>query len=54
MEIVQRILGKIIGEQVSVEEMEIISGGLSDVCAERGLAHTWTGGQYQVGELTCD
>jgi hypothetical protein len=38
MEIVQRILGKIVGEQVSAEELELVSGGLADRCASIGYS----------------
>lgn len=32
MEIVQRILSKIVGAQISVEEQELVSGGRISLC----------------------
>jgi hypothetical protein len=29
---VQRILSKIVGEEISAEELELVSGGLQDSC----------------------
>jgi hypothetical protein len=55
MEIVQRILGKIVGEQVSAEELELVSGGLADRCAQNGQTNTWSGGEPYAGTYQgCD
>lgn len=55
MEIVQRILGKVVGEQISIEELELVSGGLVDVCSTQGMTNTWSGGVYYSGYyIGCD
>ena len=41
MEFVERILGKIVGEDISVEEMELVSGGMVDQCPP--AMRTWGG-----------
>jgi hypothetical protein len=36
MELVQRILSKVVGEEISVEEMTQVSGGAQDICEKMG------------------
>jgi hypothetical protein len=36
MEIVQRILAKVVGQDISVEEMEQVAGGKVDACETMG------------------
>jgi hypothetical protein len=47
--IVERILGKIVGHEVSMEEMELISGGVDKGCK---LDEMQTG--HNNGPTTCD
>jgi hypothetical protein len=52
MEIVQRIMGKLVGEEISVEEQEEVSGALKDSC-ETGFP-TWGGEAGGASWATCD
>lgn len=47
--IVERILGKIVGHEVSMEEMELISGGVEKECK---FGEMQTG--HSNGPTTCD
>jgi hypothetical protein len=52
MEIVQRIMGKLVGEEISVEEQEEVSGALKSSC-EDGYP-SWYGGERNGGGYGCD
>jgi hypothetical protein len=53
MQIVQRILNKVIGEEISAEQLEEVAGGLKDMC--EGGWNTWSGGvPYSGGWEGCD
>lgn len=51
MEIVDRILGKIVGAELSDEEMESVSGGMVDYCTQIGGYATVDEG---AGVARCD
>lgn len=40
MELVQRILGKIVGQEISAEELEMVSGG-TVLCMTPNTTYTW-------------
>lgn len=40
MELVQRILGKIVGQEISAEELELVSGG-TVLCRTPSTTYTW-------------
>ncbi len=46
MDIVERILGKIVGEEIAAEELEMVAGGLIEICAGMGgyVTRSTTGG----------
>lgn len=45
MEIVERILAKVVGEELSKEELELTSGGIIDRCASYPPEYiTWEAG----------
>jgi hypothetical protein len=52
MEIVARILSKVVGQEVSVEEMELVAGGRIDSCIPTGGYHT--ANDDLVGGGQCD
>ncbi len=54
MEIIERILGKLVGEEVKVEEMELIAGARIDACTSIGGTNTWSGGTPYSGGWECD
>jgi hypothetical protein len=51
MEFVQRILAKVVGEEISTEELDLVSGGRQDWCQSVGGY-----GTYRDGALSdlCD
>lgn len=52
MEVVQRILNKVIGEEIPAEQLEEVAGGLKDVCEGH---NTWSGGMPYSGNWEgCD
>jgi hypothetical protein len=40
MEFVQRIMSKVVGQEISEAELELIAGGLKDPCTTGGGYHT--------------
>jgi hypothetical protein len=52
MQIVQRIMSKLVGEEISVEQLEEVSGGRKSSC-EDGFA-TWNDLGDGSGSTTCD
>jgi hypothetical protein len=52
MKIVQRILSKVVGQEISVEEMELVSGGQQDYCELVGGYGTYEAGSTVIGK--CD
>jgi hypothetical protein len=50
MEVVERILSKVVGKELSVEEIELVGGGQNDHCVSAG--GYWTGGE--VAGIYCD
>jgi hypothetical protein len=52
MEIVQRIMSKLVGEEISLEELDEVSGALKNSCED---GHpTWNGDYGNGGIASCD
>ena len=50
MELIERIIAKVVGQEISVEEQQEVAGGQVDIC---GLADGWTT-RIQGGVPVCD
>ena len=50
MEVVQRILSKIVGAKISVEETELVAGGRLDECRSLDGYRTYP----DIGGVICD
>lgn len=52
MELIERIISKVVGKEITVEEQQEVAGGMIDVCKATGGHYTAAGAGEQY--LECD